>query len=213
MDRGKRDIEMSPQFGFNCVTPKPHNGRLTMISPFQVTLSVLEAICIWRPRAWVSKPLPHWLLWIMPSLALRPEQKYSFRLYIRMVTSSLLVFIATAGLVLCASSAFFWVQYHDLFQNSNPKVHARVIGVLSQNHFYQLPLALVVIALVLSLISIPEYYFWNRRAKRIENKGVASQASAAEALGADNTVWPPPIIASRGQAEEADKTSWRGAAR
>ena len=184
-----------------------------MKSPFQVILSILEEIFIWRPKAWQSNPLPPWLLWMMPSLALKPEQKYSFRLYIRMVTSSLSVFTATAGLVLCASSAFFWVQYHDLFQNSNPKVHARLIGILSQNHLYQLPLALVAMALVLSLISIPEYYFWNRRAKRIENKGVASQASASESLGADNTVWPPPpIIASRCQAEEADKTSQRGTA-
>lgn len=163
-----------------------------MKSLFRVTLDALEAVCVWRPKAWSTNRLPNWILWMMPNLALKPEQRYSFRLYVRVVTAPLLVFVVTVGFVLCAAAAFFWVQYHDIFQNPNPKVHAQVIGILSQNHFYQLPLALVVMALLLAGLAIPERYFWNRRAKRMENGGIAPQAPALEALKADNAVWPPP---------------------
>jgi len=160
------------------------------------TLKKMETFWVRRRKEWGDRPLSSWQLWWDPSLSLRPNEDYGRKLYLRVAlrgTLRTLTFLTVANgigfalgtLVVCPE---FWPLVH------NPKNHAAVIGALSQEGFYLLPLVPLFCLFVNAVGEWPEYFFWNRRAKRLQTAGPAgtSTASVAQAFESSDSVWPPP---------------------
>jgi hypothetical protein len=184
-----------PHFcGIILVRPLGESEAVSMPLFSETTLQRMETFWTRRRKEWENKPPAFWLVWFNPSLLLKPTQGYSRTLYFRVALMSVVrvsLFAAVAnGLGLAIGALIFGPQFWPLIRD--PKNHAYFIGVLSHEGFYQLPL-FPLIMLVLSLaLHWPNYFFWNRRAKRLQrNCPAVLPVPIVEASVNDSNVWPP----------------------
>ena len=160
------------------------------------TLQKMETVWVPRRKEWEDKPPSFWQVWWKPSLLLRPNDDYSRKLYLRVVLVSTLrslTFLTVAnGVGLAVATLIVSPEFWPLFRD--PKSHAYIIGALSREGFYLLPLVPLFCLLVNTAGEWPVYFFWNRRAKRLQVAGSVGTPTVAiaEAGEINNTVWPPP---------------------
>jgi hypothetical protein len=158
-------------------------------------LQKLEPFFTRRRKEWDNDPASFWAVWWNPSLSLKPSEQYHGKLYIRVAMVSMLHGCLYVGVSSCIGLILgglivpqFWPMIRD------PKYHASLIGFLAREGFYQL-LFLPLVSLSFVFASEwPRYFFWNRRAKRLQNEGVVSVSLNAmvEPPEDDGTCWPPP---------------------
>lgn len=157
----------------------------------EATLLKMETSCTRHRKDWEASP-SFILTWLYPTLLLKPDEAYTRKSYlytsiVHTVALTLVVCaipcLVVAGYALIAPD--FWAQVSD------PKNHAQQIGFLSQEGFYYLPFVPLIFLLFNLAINWPQYFFWNRRAKRLQQEEPALVPIIAAAVPDDITVWPP----------------------
>ena len=155
----------------------------------EALLDNLEVFFTKKAKRWQNKPPPRWIAFLQPSLLLRPNEKYTRQLYWHEATIPGVSVVFLESLTMFAVVAYLWHKCPWLF--TNPQYHRPFIGWLSHEGFYQTPLAFVFLLTFSYLIHFPRYYFWNRRATRLQaNPG--GQKEPAMIAVIDPSVWPPP---------------------
>lgn len=140
-------------------------------------------------RGPTKTPFQRWVMRISPDSTLLPTETYSWPLFFRVASPPGIGVV----LFLAFGQAMMWVvlrYYHpELF--NNPKYHKLLIGLLSREGVYWMPLALLFLLLSNYTLYLPRRYFWNRRAARLRREPLELAVLPVESIGVDPGVWPP----------------------
>ncbi len=160
----------------------------------EATLLKMETSCTRRPKRWENSTPSFWDAWRLPTLSLKPNEAYTRRSYLRVVAMSAafhtLIVFSSLGIGLVISTFII----PDLWSNLlDPKHHTYLVGVFYQEGFYLVPFLPLFSWLIYFAVEWPRYFFWNRRAKRLQREGPFLVPIVAAALVPnDPNVWPPP---------------------
>ena len=147
-----------------------------------------------RHRKEIEDAPTFWQTCQYPTLLLKPDEAYTRKSYLRVVSLS----AVAVTLLICAIQCFILAVAALIVPQLwsvilDPKNHAQQIGILSEEGFYYLPFLPFILLLFSLAINWPTYFFWNRRAKRLQREGPVSVPIVAAALVPDDpNVWPPP---------------------
>ena len=132
--------------------------------------------------------------WLYPTLLLKPNEIYTRKSYLQ----TAIVYTLAVTFLICVIFVLFLLVSARIVPRLwsvmlDPKNHAQQIGILSQEGFYLIPLAPLMWLVASFAFNWPTYFFWNRRAKRLQREGFVSvPIVAAAVLPDDPTIWPPP---------------------
>jgi hypothetical protein len=153
----------------------------------EALLDKLEPFFTKQAKRWESETPPHWYAVLRPSVTLKPNEKYTRQIYWRETTVPTLSVVLFIAIGMIFPLAYLWYQYPPFF--TNPKFHKLLIGFLSHEGYYWMPLALVFLIAFGYGIYLPRFYFWNRRAARLQANPVVEELPT---VTVDAGVWPPP---------------------
>ena len=140
-------------------------------------------------RGPIKTPFQRWLVRLSPDSTLLPAETYSWPLFFRVASPpgcGVVLFFAFGQAVIWGA---LWYYRPELF--NNPKYHKLLIGLLSREGVYWMPLALVSLLLFNYTLYLPRRYFWNRPAARLRREPPEPVALAVDNVEADPGVWPP----------------------
>ena len=159
----------------------------------EATLLKMETACTRRPKIWENSMPSFWDAWRLPTLFLKPDETYPCKTYLRVVILSVLVLMLLYGLAIAIALvvATFLIP-HFWSVALDPKAHKFIIGALARAGFSLLPLVPLFALIVNATVQWPHYYFWNRRAKRLQREEFVEIPVVAAAVAPnDPSVWPP----------------------
>ena len=159
----------------------------------EATLLKMETSCT-RLRKEIEDTPTFWQTRKYPQVLLKTNQTCALQNYLWAVLLSTATLTLSVCIVLGIVIAVFAITWPQLWAvMHDPKNHALLIRALSHEGVYNLPLVPIAWLLFSLVLDWPRYYFWNRRAKRLQREGstLVSIVAAAE-LPDDTTVWPPP---------------------
>jgi hypothetical protein len=156
----------------------------------------LERICTNRPKRLENKPISKFQKYLNPWLLLQPTEYYEHRLLLRTVLLGVayvtLIFIIQRIIVFTV----IFIQFHGLLIEAWHHTATRhyMIGYVEDRFGYDPFLPLIFFAFMY-LISWTRYYFWNRRARRLnEEQKDMVVAEPDLPAAADPAIWPPPPV-------------------
>ena len=158
----------------------------------EATLLKMETSCT-RLRKEIEDAPTFWQACQYPQVLLRTSQTCALKSYLRAAVLSTTALISVVCLIQCFVPAVSLLLVPHLWSMIfDPKNHAHVISGLSQEGFYYLPFAPLIWLLASLAINWPRYFFWNRRAKRLQQEGYIEVQPVTAAIVADDpNVWPP----------------------
>ena len=131
--------------------------------------------------------------WLVPTLVLRADETYTRKSYLRAVTIAVLgstLFSILA--VVSISFAFALILHFTWTDVTHPKMRALLIAFLLKQGVFQGLLAPLIIFPFSLALNWPRYFFWNRRAKRLQREGYIEVPLVTAALIPDDpTICPP----------------------
>ena len=165
-----------------------------MKSPLEAVLDRLEGLFT-KPRSrWADKPPPDWVVWMSPDYPLEPSDRYSFRLYVRTATAPLLITFPLIAAAYGAAVATDWPTIRKIYAflkvpHPTGQSHHFVMLIYSLTFFLVVGLPIFLAAMTFAG-AYPSYYFWNRRAARLQAEAVTQEVAPV----GDNVsvlTWPP----------------------
>ncbi len=153
----------------------------------------METAWLRRPKRWESCPPPSWYAWQSPTLSLQPTEPYTRRAFLRLAlmsaAASILVFSGAVALIVLAATLLVPHLWPFLLDPRNHQFLVRGYHHEKLYRFLSVPLLAVVISMAAEW---PRRFFWNRRAKRLQQEKLGSVPTAAAAVPPDDPgVWPP----------------------
>ncbi len=148
-----------------------------------------EGLATKRGKRWENKRAPIWMTAFQPDWYLPPPERYTFYLYMRQTAFPVLPLMAFIVFGRFVPLVYLWFKYPIFFQNRG--LHKSLIGLLSHQGYYLLPWEMLFFFVFNGMITLPRFYFWNRRAERLRREPPLADAPA-EAVAIDTSVWPPP---------------------
>ena len=158
----------------------------------EATLLKMETSCT-RLRKDIENAPTFWQTCQYPQLSLKTNQTYGLKNYLWAAVLSTAALTLVVCLIQCFVLAVSLLLVPQLWSMIfDPKNHAQQIGILSQEGFYYFPVVPLIWLLFSLMLEWPRYFFWNKRAKRLQRAGCVSiPAIAAAVVPEDNAVWPP----------------------
>ena len=153
-------------------------------------LNKLEPFFTKTAKRWQNKPPPSRLPVLRPSLTLKPDEKFTRQIYLYETTVSGTSSVLIIVLAIAVPFACFWLLYPQLFSNS--QFQRFFVHKLSQDGFYWVPIEIVFLFVFNYVLYLPRFYFWNRRAARLQANPAAEEEQMTAVV--DPSVWPPPPI-------------------
>lgn len=148
-------------------------------------LDRLEAVFTWQLRSRKRENVaPHWA-WISPSLVLREDETFKVGTIVREgFLTPLVCSVYFFAFVLGILAILF---HFDARLHHATAVHERITRLAIDAFITRTPEFIG----IWFLLHLPAFYFWNRRAKRLQGQQ-AEPVPPTIIANADPTVWPPP---------------------
>lgn len=166
-----------------------------MKSNLEAVLDRLEVLCTKPNKRWKEKQPPDWAVWMSPDLSLRPDDPYRRTLYVRAVSTHLLITLPFYFAAIGIGVAVGWSSLKKIYVFLNaphPTGQAHAFVILTRDLVLFLAVAFPLVLAAIPLAGLfPRYYFWNRRARRLRSQEAVPELVPAEIL-MDPAVWPPP---------------------